>query len=83
MPAINLKIILNNSNLIRNLELSSNIVVGVWQGTALDLGLLALSKYTSYKSAFIFELNLTVHLASLPALRKMILFILKVFQNLK
>lgn len=57
--------------------------MGVWQGTALDLGLLALSKYTSYKSAFIFELNLTVHLASLPALHKMILFILKVFQNLK
>lgn len=83
MPAINLKIILNNSNYIRNLELSSNIVVGVWQGTALDLGLLALSKYTSYKFAFIFELNLTVHLASLPALHKMILFILKVFQNLK
>lgn len=57
--------------------------MGDWQGTALDLGLLALSKYTSYKFAFIFELNLTVHLASLPALHKMILFILKVFQNLK
>lgn len=81
MPAINLKIILNNSNLKRNLELSSNIVVGVWQGTALDLGLLALSKYMSYKFAFTFELNLTVHLASLPALRKMTLFILKGFQT--
>lgn len=57
--------------------------MGVWQGTALDLGLLTLSKYTSYKFAFIFELNLTVHLASLPALHKMILFILKVFQNLE
>lgn len=74
MPAINLKIILNNSNLKRNLELSSNIVVGVWQGTALDLGLLALSKYMSYKFAFTFELNLTVHLASLPALRKMTVY---------
>lgn len=57
--------------------------MGVWQGTALDLGLLALFKYMSYKFAVTFELNLTVHLASLPALRKMTLFILKVFQNLK
>lgn len=57
--------------------------MGGWQGTALDLGLLALSKYMSYKFAFTFELDLTVHLASLPALRKMILFILQVFQNLK
>lgn len=29
MLVINLKIIFNNSNLIRNFELSSNIVVGV------------------------------------------------------
>lgn len=64
VPTINLKIIPNDSNYERNLELSSNRVVGVWQGIALDLGLLALSKYMSYKFEFTFELNTTVHLAS-------------------